>query len=84
MFIEITFRKSIYKYDSSMFNCFFLGCEVDTMISIESAIFEGYPSSPLGACVALVRPATVLELKLPEPGQMGPRCLGTIPLDSPC
>ena len=54
------------------------------MISIESAIFEGTPSSQLGACVALVRPATVLELKLPEPGQMGPRCLGTISLDSPC
>jgi len=42
---------------------FFAGCEVDTMISIESAIFEGTPSSQLGACVALVRPATVARAK---------------------
>jgi len=42
---------------------FFPGCEVDTMISIESAIFEGTPSSQLGACVALVRPATVARAK---------------------
>jgi len=42
---------------------FFPGCEVDTMISIESAIFEGTPSSQLGACVALVHPATVARAK---------------------
>ena len=44
-----SFMKSIYKNDAIMFKCFLLlllfsGFEVDTLISIDSAIFWQYPS----------------------------------------
>ena len=44
-----SFMKSIYKNDAIMFKSFFLlllfsGFEVDTLISIDSAIFWQYPS----------------------------------------
>ena len=42
-----TFMKSIYKNDAIVFKCFFMvfsGFEVDTVISIDSAIFWQYPS----------------------------------------
>ena len=45
-----TFMKSIYKNDAIVFKCFFMvfsGFEVDTVISIDNAIFWRHPSSPL-------------------------------------